>query len=197
MRAALIWGTVSVVIAVALGAALTSPLLAWRDPIYIVAGLAGVLGLVIILLQPLLAAGLLPGLAERQGRRIHRWTGVALLTAVIAHVAGLWITSPPDVVDALTFTSPTPFSVWGVIAMWAVFATATLAALRRRVRYRLWQRAHLALALVIVGGTVVHAMQIEGTMGTLSKALLCALAAAVTVQVIWGVMRRPRGQPGR
>ena len=33
-----------------------------------------------------------------------------MAVAVVIHVAGLWITSPPDMIDALLFTSPTPFS---------------------------------------------------------------------------------------
>lgn len=116
-----IWATVTVAAAAALGVAAFSPLLAWRSPIYIAAGFAGILALVILLLQPLLAGGLLAGIQGQAARRGHRLLGVALLLAVLAHVGGLWITSPPDVVDALLFRSPTVFSVWGVIAMWAVF----------------------------------------------------------------------------
>ncbi|MEO1153954.1 MAG: ferric reductase-like transmembrane domain-containing protein [Pseudomonadota bacterium] len=189
-RALLIWAILTGVVTVALGAALTSPLLAWRQPVYIAAGAAGVVGLILILFQPLLAAGLLPGASGYLGRRIHRWTGAALVTAVVVHVGGLWITSPPDVIDALTFTSPTPFSAWGVIAMWAVFATAGIAVLRRRFRYRTWQMAHGTLALVIAGGTVVHALLIEGTMGWTSKVALCVLVLAATGTVIWGLVRR-------
>ena len=51
------------------------------------------------------------------------------MLTVIVHVAGLWLTSPPDVIDVLLFRSPTPFSAWGAIAMWAVFAAALWAAL--------------------------------------------------------------------
>ena len=106
--------------------------------------------------------------------------------AVVIHVAALWLTSPPDVVDALLFASPTPFSVWGVIAMWAVFVSALLAALRRRMRLRprLWRLAHKALALVIVVGTVLHALLIQGTMETVTKAVLCALILAATGKAV-------------
>lgn len=170
--------------------AAASPLLAWREPVYIAAGFAGVIALAALLLQPLLARGYLPGLPVRRSRRIHVWVGLALVTAVAIHVVGLWVTSPPDVVDALLFRSPTPFSAWGVVAMWAVFATALLAALRRRLRLRpmVWRLCHVALATVVVLGSVVHAMLIEGTMGTLSKAALCALvlaAAAKLVSDLW------------
>ena len=106
--------------------------------------------------------------------------------AVVIHVGGLWITSPPDMIDALLFSSPTPFSPFGVIAMWAIFAVALLAALRRRLglRPRTWRTAHMLLAIVIVAGSVVHGMLIEGTMETVSKAALCALVLAATIKVM-------------
>jgi len=134
------------------GAAAMSPLLAWREPIYIVAGFAGIIAITLMLLQPVLAAGYLPGLSIRRGRDLHRWVGCALVLSLVIHVAGLWLTSPPDVVDALLFNSPTPFSNWGVIAMWAVFASACLALFRRRFRSRLglWRLSHKSLAGVIV-----------------------------------------------
>ena len=49
-------------------------------------------------------------------------------------------------IDALIFTSPTPFSPFGVIAMWAIFAVALLAAFRRRLglRPRTWRIAHMS-----------------------------------------------------
>lgn len=75
------------------------------------------IGLALLLMQPLLAAGLLPGLPLPHSRAVHRLIGGALVVAVIAHVATLWLTSPPDVVDALLQRSPTPFSVWGIVAM--------------------------------------------------------------------------------
>jgi predicted ferric reductase len=89
-------------------------------------------------------------------------------------------------IDALLFSSPTPFSPWGVIAMWAVFAVALLAALRRRLGLgpRKWRIVHTLLAVVIVAGSVVHGMLIEGTMETMSKAALCALVLAATMKVM-------------
>jgi Ferric reductase like transmembrane component len=190
LREKLIWLVLAVVIAVPLGFAVTSPLLAWRDPIYIGAGIAGVVAMALLLVQPLLAGGYLP-LDALRGRRMHRVVGAALVGAVLLHVAGLWITSPPDVVDALLFQSPTPFSVWGVVAMWAVFATAVLAMLRRRLKLRplTWRRGHLVLGVVIVGCSGLHAWLIEGTMEPVSKAVLCAVAMVVTVWTVVGVVR--------
>src|SRR6185436_16502678 len=124
----------------------------------------------------------------------------ALLLAVVIHVGGLWITSPPDMIDALTFTSPTPFSPFGVIAMWAIFAVALLATLRRRLGLgpRAWRNVHLSLAVVIVVGGVVHAMLVEGTMETVTKAVLCALVLAAAIKVmadrVWRKRATARGE---
>jgi len=199
IRGTLIWATLTTAIAVPVALAAASPLLTWREPIYIAAGFAGVLAMALLLLQPLLAGGYLPGLSSAQGKRVHRRVGGLLVAAVIVHVAALWITSPPDVVDALLFNSPTPFSAWGVIAMWAVFAAALLAALRRRMRLRprTWRLAHTSLAVVIIVGSVVHAVLIEGTMETISKVILCALVIAATAKVlvdfkVWIVRPSPK-----
>ena len=198
-RTALIWAGLAIAVGLPIYAALTSPLLAWRDPIYIAAGFAGVLAMSLMLFQPLLAGGYLPGLAAHNGRRMHRWIGGTLVMLVVIHVAGLWITSPPDVIDALLFTSPTPFSFWGVIAMWALFATALLAALRRRFRGQLrrWRIGHTSLAVVIVVGSAVHAILIEGTMETISKVALCALVLLATTKAVidlrvWARRTAPR-----
>lgn len=185
-RTVLIWAAVVALVFLPLAFAAASPLLQWRQPVYIGAGFAGVIAMALLLLQPLLAGGYLPGLGGLTGRRIHRWVGAVLVLAVVLHVVGLWITSPPDVVDALLFRSPTPFSAFGVTAMWAVFAAALIAAYRSRMklRPRTWRRAHTGLALVVVAGSIIHAMLIEGTMETVTKALLCAAVLAATVKVV-------------
>ncbi len=195
-RARLIWAGLAIAMAVPVAAAAASPLLAWRQPVYIVAGFAGVIAMILLLVQPLLAGGYLPGLTALRSRGLHRWIGSMLVAAVIIHVAGLWITSPPDVIDALTFTSPTPFSAWGVIAMWAVFAAALLALFRKRLRLapQTWRRAHAGLVTIVVAGSVVHALLIDGTMQTLSKVMLCILVVLATVWTIvklriWGRQR--------
>ncbi len=185
-RSTLIWCTLAIAIAVPIAAAAASPLIAWRQPVYIAAGFAGVVAMALLLIQPLLAGGYLPNHSLRRSRQIHRWVGAALVAAVVIHVAALWITSPPDVIDALLIASPTPFSVWGVIAMWAVFAAALLAALRRplRLRAKTWRICHKSLVSAIVIGSVVHAMLIEGTMETVSKAALCGLVLLATAKVV-------------
>lgn len=189
LRFWLIWTALAIAIGIPLIASAFSPLLAWRSPVYIIAGLAGVIALALLLVQPLLAGGVLPGLAVLRARRIHRWIGAGLVLAVAVHVGALWITSPPDVIDALLLASPTPFSLWGVIAMWAVLATALLALLRRPfgLRPRSWRLAHATLALVIVGATIPHALLIDGTMEPVSKAALCLLVAVATLRTIAGL----------
>lgn len=179
------WAALAVAVAAPIGLAAASPLLAWRDAVYIAGGFAGIAALALLLLQPLLAGGYLPGLPAPRGRRLHRWLGLLLVVLVAAHVAGLWLTSAPDVIDALLFDSPTPFSAWGVVAMWAVLASGLLALLRGplRVPPRVWRIAHTALALVIVIGSAVHAALVEGAMEPVSKIALCLLALAATAKV--------------
>lgn len=187
------WLLVLAVMAVPLLVAAGSPLLQWRQPVYVFAGFAGILALALLPLQPLLMTGELPGLSARNRRRAHRWVGAGLLLSVLLHVAGLWVTSPPDVIDALLFRSPTPFSVWGVVGMWALIAAGLVAALRRRLALRAthWRRVHVGLALLVVSGSVLHAIQIEGTMGDLSKWLLCVLTLAA---LLWALIHRPRSR---
>jgi hypothetical protein len=183
-RMALIWAALAAAICVPIAAAAASPLLEYRGPVYILAGFAGIIALGLMLVQPLLVGGYLPGLSGYRRRRIHHWIGGALVLAVVIHVAGLWFTSPPDMIDALLFTSPTPFSPFGVIAMWAIFAVALLATLRRRLGLRTWRIAHMSLAAIIVVGSVIHGMLVEGTMETMSKAALCALVLAAAIKVM-------------
>ncbi|MBR0812701.1 MULTISPECIES: ferric reductase-like transmembrane domain-containing protein [Bradyrhizobium] len=200
-RVILIWVALALAIGVPVALAATSEQLAWRGPVYILAGFAGIIALGLVLVQPLLIGGYLPGLSTYRGRRVHHWIGGALVLAVVIHVAGLWITSPPDMIDALTYASPTPFSPFGVTAMWAIFIVAVLAALRRRLglRLRTWRIVHLPLAIVIVAGSVVHCLLIEGTMETVSKVALCLLILAASIKVmvdlqVWRKRRTLRGE---
>jgi predicted ferric reductase len=191
-RAILIWVALALAIGVPIAAAATSEQLAWRGPVYILAGFAGIIALGLVLVQPLLIGGYLPGLSAYRGRRTHHWIGGALALAVVIHVAGLWITSPPDMIDALTFASPTPFSPFGVIAMWAIFAVGVLALVRRRLGLRRWRIAHMSLAVVVVAGGVTHAMLVEGPMETISKAALCALVFVAAIKVMADLVRKMR-----
>jgi len=183
-RGALLWIALIAVSLVSIAAASQSSLLAYRDPIYIAAGFAGAMAMALLVFQPLLAAGYLAGLTGVRGRRLHKWIGAVLVLLIALHVVGLWITSPPDVIDALLFSSPTPFSKWGVVSMWCLLGTGCIALLRRRLKPRTWRLVHKTLALVIVVSAVVHAMLIEGTMEIISKSLLCAMVLVSTVTVL-------------
>ena len=101
--------------------------------------------------------------------------------------------------SALLFDSPTPFSVWGVVAMWATFAAALLATLRGRLHIppRVWRVGHTGLAVVIVVGSVVHALLVEGSMGVVSKAVFCLLVLVATAKLVadlraWTLLARRR-----
>ena len=55
--------------------------------------------------------------------------------------------------------------------------------------------SHGARDAIIVVGTVVHALQIEGTMETMSKTVLCGLILVATVKAVadlrvWGILKR-------
>lgn len=184
-RSIAIWGALGVAIAGPVVLTALSPLHQWRGPVYIGAGFAGVAALALLLIQPMLAAGWLPGLSALRSRRVHFWVGLCLVGLIVVHVGGLWITSPPDVIDVLLFRSPTPFSLWGVIAMWCVFAAALVAVFRRRLRLRprTWRLVHLVLVMVVVGSSVAHALLIEGAMEWYSKVALCVVVAGVVAIV--------------
>jgi hypothetical protein len=175
--------------------AATSPYLPSRAPPYLVGGFAGIVALALLVIQPLLAAGSVPGLARATSRRWHLWVGGALAGCVALHVGGLYLTSPDDTLDALLLVSPTPFSVYGVLATAAVVATLLGLALRRRLGARLWAMLHTVLAVVIVAATVVHAVQIDGAMEAVSKWGLCAAALLATgATVVRLRLLRPAGR---
>lgn len=180
----LIWFLLCALLAGPVVIAGLNPLLAYRGPEYIVGGMAGIVALSLLTLQPLLAAGYLPGLAGPKGRRWHTRSGVLLIALVLVHVGGLYLTSAPDTLDALLLVSPTPFSVYGVAAMWAVLATGLLVSQRRRMTPAIWRIVHNALSAFIVVATVIHAVQIEGAMGQVSKALACAAALLATATAL-------------
>ncbi|WP_375691667.1 ferric reductase [Pseudooceanicola sp. LIPI14-2-Ac024] len=198
LRTALAWSALGLVALGPVAIAAASPLLAWRGAAYIAGGFAGILCLSLLLVQPLLAAGYLPGPTPVTARRWHRRIGAAIVVCVAVHVGGLYLTSPPDTLDALLLVSPTPFSVYGVTAMWAILQTALLVLLRRRMASGRWRIWHNALALVAVVATVVHAVQIEGAMGPISKWILCIATllatgtALVDMRVIRPLRRRAR-----
>ena len=184
-------------ILVPLTLAALSPLLSAREPVYIIGGLAGVLGLCLLLLQPLLAAGFFPGTLLAKQRSWHAFTGGLLIVSVLAHIAGLYLTSPPDMIDALLLVSPTPYSLYGVIALWGivVLGVVTLPVVRHRLKPARWRLVHNMVGALVVGTTVTHAVMIDGTMDRRSKLVLCAAAViatlCATLWLRWIRHRRP------
>ena len=198
-RTKLIWLAFIVILIAPLLAAATSEFLQWRDSIYITAGFAGIAAMSLLLVQPLLIGGYLPSISPRNNRKLHKWIGTTLVSLVIIHVLFLWFTSPPDVIDVLLFRSPTPFSLWGVVAMWAVFFLGLMAALRKQLRLplRVWQRLHLVLATITVIGSVGHALLIEGTMEQFTKIMICILVVAATAKIIFKYLNQKTTRSGR
>lgn len=185
-RPILIWTALGLFGVAPVVVAAASPLLEYRDAPYIASGLAGALAMSILLIQPLLGAGYLPGLSLAESRRIHRTLGFTLTLLVLIHIGGLYLTSPPDTLDALLLVSPTPFSIYGVTALWTLLATALFVALRRKLYLRptTWAAIHNALAVVVVIASVVHALMIEGTMGTVTKWAICLAALIATAAAV-------------
>ncbi|MGB3246188.1 MAG: ferric reductase-like transmembrane domain-containing protein, partial [Sulfitobacter sp.] len=191
----LIWSVLAALILVPLMIAGRSPYLQYRSAFYIIAGFAGILCLGLFLMQPLVAANYLPGLDRQTGRKWHRWIGGVIVACLVLHIGGLFLTSRPDTIDALLLRSPTPFSVFGVIALWGVVLTVLLVVLRRRWlrRFSYWYALHNALASVVVISTVIHAVQIEGTMGAVSKMVLCTAVLIATAVAVFDLrIVRPR-----
>jgi predicted ferric reductase len=183
MRAGVVWLVLAACVLIPVGLAAASPLQASREALWIFGGMAGVVALALLLVQPILAAGLLPGTSSPTGRRWHRWIGATIIAAVVLHVGGLYLYSPDDISDALLLVSPTPFAVYGVIGLWGAALTALLVAVRSRsgLRYATWRIVHNAVSLVVVVSSVVHAILIEGAMGFVSKAILCTLVIAAAM----------------
>ena len=73
VRVALIWAALAAAICVPIALATTSDLIAWRGTVYIPAGFAGIFALGLLLVQPLLIAGYLPGFSAYRARRAHHW----------------------------------------------------------------------------------------------------------------------------
>jgi len=64
-------------------------------------------------------------------------------------------------------------------------------------RLHRWIGGLLVAAVVIVVGSVVHALLIEGTMEVISKAALCGLVLAATAKVIADLRIWPKSSAAR
>lgn len=184
--ARLLWPAITALVVWPVVAAAIDPLQRSRDALWVVGGLAGVVALALLLLQPLLAIGNKTGLQAGSARRWHRRLGMAAGCAVMLHVVALLIYSPEDIWDALLLEAPTPFSVYGVIALWSLLVSIGLAFAARRMRLATsaWRIAHSALALLITACGGTHALMIDGTMEPISKVVLVACALVATTVAI-------------
>lgn len=184
LAAVLGWSGVAAVMIAPVVIAAFSPYLPSRSVPYIVGGFAGIVCLSLLFLQPLLPAGYLAGSEGPAGRRWHRWVGFVIVVAVALHVGGLYVTSPPDTMDALLLVSPTPFSVYGVAAMWGILITAILVLLRQRLglSHASWRLVHNLVGATVVAAIIVHALQIEGAMEPTSK-LMLSIAVIISTSV--------------
>lgn len=149
---------------------------------YVIGGLAGVVAFCVLLLQPLLAAGYLVYSRITDSRRWHRRLGTCLVLLVALHVGGLYVTSPDDMRDALLLVAPTPFSLYGVIGLWALILTALLVTIRKRLSIAdsSWKIIHNVLAVLVVVSSVIHALMIDGAMSSLSKLMLSVFLIIAT-----------------
>jgi hypothetical protein len=94
------------VICVPIVAAAASPLLDRRGAICNSLDL-GVIALALLLVQPLLIGGYLPGPSGLSRAACTSLDRRRAGRGQVVHVGGLWITTPPDMIDALLLTSPT------------------------------------------------------------------------------------------
>lgn len=192
------WIAVTAIAVAPVVAAAASPLQKGREALWIIGGMAGVVGLSLLFVQPLLMAASPPLLALRAGVDWHRRGGIAIVVAVALHIGALYAYSPDDITDALLLVAPTPFSLYGVISLWCLVLTVALAASRRALRFghRPWRILHSVLAVAVVGAGAVHAILIDGAMEPYSKLAICfaalaaATAGAVEVNLLSPMRRR-------
>lgn len=110
--------------------------------------------------------------------QFHSRMGVVGLAAVVAHALLL-------LGHGIPLRAWNPFGgpvVWqsGAVALWGVALISFTSVFRRRLRlpYEAWQALHLALAVLVVGATVVHILAVQGYAGEPGlRALVVAYAA--------------------
>src|SRR5438128_2573059 len=95
------WVAIAALAAIPIIAAALSPLQAGREFLWLVGGMAGVVALSLLFVQPLLMATSPALVAPGDGVLWHRWVGVAIVALVGLHVGALYAYSPDDITDAL------------------------------------------------------------------------------------------------
>ncbi len=163
--------------------AVMSPLHQGRSAPYVVGALAGVVLLSLLLTQPLLAIGFNLNTSLACARKWHQWLGGAIVVLIALHIGGLYLASPMDMLDALTLAAPTPFSLYGVIGLWASVLIVFSLLIRKRTKPMRWNTIHNVLALLVVVPGVVHALLIEGSMEVRTKWILCIVIVLASTLV--------------
>ena len=96
---------------------------------------------------------------------VHRWMGIAALGFAALHPLILWGRG----VNAASFgiLGAGPAAATGAVALWATALLVAISLVRRRLRlpYAGWRALHLALALAIVGASVLHVRAVGGYAG--------------------------------
>jgi hypothetical protein len=174
-------------------AALASPLQVGRDAGWVLGAVAGAVALSLLAVQAALPTPWLDGVLARPWSALHRAVGLAVAAVVLAHMAGLYLSSPDDVRDALLLRAPT-YSRLGVLSAWTVGLSIALALARRRLglTYSDWQILHSALAVAIVTTAVGHTVMIRGTLDGPAELLACGAAlVAVSAAIVYQHVLRP------
>lgn len=178
-------------------AAALSPLQAGRDLTWIAGGLTGVLALGLLVPQGLLATGWITT-GPRQ-RRWHRRTAYLLILAVLAHVGGLYLYSPDDILDALLLHMPL-YSKLGVASLAALVLVAALAAARRAFRRHPsgWRIAHGTLAALVAATAIGHTVLAWGALdGWAERLTVLAVMLAIAGALLQPLLERRRAREAR
>jgi len=93
---------------------------------------------------------------------VHRWMGIAALAFVAAHPLLLWGRGVDGA--SLAGLGAGSAAATGAVALWATVLLVALSLARRRLRlpYPAWRALHLALAVTIVGASVLHVRSVGG-----------------------------------
>jgi predicted ferric reductase len=125
--------------------------------------------------------------------RSHRWFGLLSMTLVLIHLAFVVIDKPANL--ALLYPPSAPPRARAATAATVaivLMCLLTLARRRLRTRYEIWRALHVVLAMVVVGGTVLHVLWLNHLLRDAAMRW-CFVTTGLVVAVILGNrwIRRP------